>query len=252
MKYNPYSISKIGSYFSCPRKFKFNYIEKVKIDKPKNIALYKGSYKHLLLEKYPNIHNVEFNTNEVFTEEIKEQCYKEVIDFIISDLGEFCLQPQKLIGVEIEFGLDKQLNDCSYYSKDALFRGKIDNVVIQNNTLVLIDYKSGKYKEPQYQSNEQLMLYAIWYFQKLDYIDFIDGYFVYIDKDNGEYKKNQCYFKREHLDTYKTHFLKKIIEIEKSKDFPKNIVEINKVNPETGDKMTLCDWCDFKELCNKE
>ena len=50
MIYNPYSISKIGTYAQCPKKFDYLYIQKLRGLFSANKALYKGSYIHWMLE----------------------------------------------------------------------------------------------------------------------------------------------------------------------------------------------------------
>lgn len=50
MLYNPYSVSRLNTHDSCPKKFKLFYIDKIKIKGEPILALEKGSFSHFILE----------------------------------------------------------------------------------------------------------------------------------------------------------------------------------------------------------
>ena len=128
MKYSPYSFSKISLFEQCPLKFKFNYIDKIGVFVP-NLALERGSYIHTLLENDTKDKPTKFKFN-IATKEEQLQCIDVFIEFKKSDLGQRYLEVPAL--AEVEFGMkiiDGALVPCSYYDKEALFRGKIDHMI---------------------------------------------------------------------------------------------------------------------------
>lgn len=79
------------------------------------------------------------------------------------------------------------------------------------------------------------MMYAIWAFRKYPDVDIIEGTYVYVEH-NTEHK---YIFKREYLQNYVDSYSKKIVNIEREKEYPKNI-------------NRLCEWCDFQSICDKD
>lgn len=131
MKFAPYSYSKISSFVSCPRKFKYNYIDKLGIFKPSE-ALEKGSRVHQLLENFEEIKETKVLPKFKFSvtpPEKQKAVDKVAFDFMKSDLGRLYLTKCDVIGDEVKFGLDKKLNPIGYYDKAAIMRGAIDKLV---------------------------------------------------------------------------------------------------------------------------
>jgi hypothetical protein len=56
MKYTPYSYSKMDTFEKCPRRFKYQYIDKIKVPQEHNEHLEKGKCINLLLEHNGDIH----------------------------------------------------------------------------------------------------------------------------------------------------------------------------------------------------
>jgi hypothetical protein len=46
-----FSNSKIGTFETCPRQYKFEYIEKASVEKPIGVELFLGNAVHRVLEK---------------------------------------------------------------------------------------------------------------------------------------------------------------------------------------------------------
>lgn len=222
MKYAPYSFSKLSTYKQCSRKFKYQYIDKLPVKFVETEALKKGKAIHKILEHYP----IEVNTNNN---------YKEIANnFINSDLGKKYLNLESVR--EYKFGIDKQLNPCSYNDKSCLLRGFIDFICKINNELYLIDFKTGKYKDEKYQDYSQLLYYAIYFFQKEPNISKIKISYVYVEHDNLE---NIMELDRQYLDNYKIDLLKLINSAEYDTSFNKT-------------KTKLCDYCNFLDFCQKD
>lgn len=234
----PYSFSRISTFMSCPKKFEFSYILKPKIEEKPQIALQKGSYIHHCLELYPTAPSAFFNLNQEQIEEyngiIKNYLNSEIN---IKILSEIC------IGKEIDFGLTKDFKMCNFNNSSALMRGSIDRLNMHGNNqdkLHVIDYKSGKAKEEKFQSYMQIMLYAIWIFRNpvFSTVQEVLGSYVYVEHN----KINSKIFYRNELFYYIEEYIKII----------KNVEQAGKTNIFPKKETKLCDWCDYKKMCNAE
>lgn len=117
-KYAPYSFSRLSTYKSCPRKFKYAYIDKAPRDYTDRTALLKGGAIHSILEHHP----------DQSTHKLAHKYQKIVDSFLSTDLGKKYMSRQSIR--EFNFGLDVNLNVTSYSSKDAVFRGSVDYICI--------------------------------------------------------------------------------------------------------------------------
>jgi len=224
MKYTPYSFSKLATHKHCNRKFKYNYIDKAPKDKMDMTALLKGGAVHSILEHYPN--------------ETKHKLapkYQHIADkFIATTLGEKYLTQDSIR--EFSFGLTKELTPTEYSDKQALFRGFVDFICTINDVLHLVDWKTGKYKDPKWQEYDQLMFYAIYFFKRYPTIDTIKISYVYVEHEGME---NDITLERQFLDNYVEQLISLIHNTENDTEFKKN-------------EGRLCDWCEFKTHCNAD
>lgn len=125
LKFAPYSFSRISTFQTCPRKFKYTYIDKA--DKqPQNMEpLLKGGAVHHILENYP----------KPSTHKLAPQ-YQHIVDeFLRTDHGRKLMFRDSTR--EFDFGLDSNLMPCSYNSKDAIFRGSVDYIFIENDEKII-------------------------------------------------------------------------------------------------------------------
>lgn len=232
LKFSPYSYSKISTYKSCPKKFKYQYIDK--IGKFESFpALVKGSTIHYIIE------NLKLDQS-LYTDEMKQNIsdYPETIDIVMnfrnSDLGKkYLLDIDKEPIQEFKLGLTKTL-DTNSYNKESLFNGIIDYICVKSGELYLVDWKSGKYRDNRYQDYNQLLYYSIYFFQKYK-IQKINISFVYVEHN----LENDIELDIKYLDNYKRELLSSIKTIEEDTDFLEN-------------KSRLCDYCGFYELCFPE
>ena len=228
MKFAPFSFSKIHLFEQCPLKFKYNYIDKLGIFEP-NLAMERGLAIHDFLENHVKNKKTDFKFR-IATQEEQEECLDIFINFKKSDLGMKYLEvPGE---AEVEFGmkiLDGILACCSYYDSDALFRGKIDLMIMNITTINSIDYKTGKvsgFPQPL-----QLVMYAVYLFNKYPNVDVVRTCFVYVEHTNEE----KVYeFHRSHLNALTKKVLEKIVNMENEEDFNKKISK-------------LCEFCEFKK-----
>ena len=221
MKYTPYSFSKISTYKTCPRKFKYCYIDKVKKNKIDMTALLKGGAVHSILENYP-----EKSTHKLAPK------YQHIVDeFIQTDLGKKYLNEESIR--EFGFGLTEDLTPTIYSDKSAIFRGWVDYICTIDDLLYICDWKSGKAKDPKWQEYDQLMFYAIYFFQRYEKIDRIKISYVYVEHKDCE---NDILLERKYLDNYKKDLLDSISKIEMDEVFDKK-------------PSLLCEYCEFKDHC---
>lgn len=224
MKYAPYSFSKLSLHEQCNRKFKYRYIDKVKPQKQDMTALLKGGAVHSLLENYPNP-----STHKLAPK------YKHIFDdFLQTKLGQDYLNIPSIR--EFAFGLTKDFEPTEYKSKDAIFRGYVDYICTKDNVLHLIDWKTGRLKEQKWQSYDQLMMYAIYFFQRYPNIDQIKISYVYVEHAEAE---NDLLLERKYLRTYKDSLAGMIISTEQDIEFKKC-------------PSKLCDYCEFQYHCDKD
>ena len=228
-KFKPYSYSKISCFNSCPKKFKFQYIDKIKVQQNMD-ALIKGTTIHYCLE------NLNLKIDQ-YTEGMKNNIKKfpdilEIIDkFKNSELGKKYLYKIKTKPIqEFKFGLTESLEPTSY-GKDALYYGIVDYVCIleQNGSdlLHICDYKSGKYKDQIYQDYNQLLFYAIYFFEKYK-VKEIKISFIYVEHN----LENDLILNIEHIEHYKNELMNNIKNIENCVDFKNN-------------ENILCNWCPY-------
>jgi len=222
MNLAPYSFSRLSTHKQCPRKFKYGYIDKIEPEKTDRTALLKGAAVHSILEYYPNVSSHKLAPK-----------YSHIVDnFIKTKLGSKYLSSDSIR--EFDFGLTKDLSVCEYSDKNALFRGSIDFICKLDDVLHLIDWKTGKYKEPVFQSYDQLTFYGIYFFKRYENIQKIRISYVYVEHGDHE---NDIVLERAFLSTYISNLKELIQNIETDKIFPKKISK-------------LCDYCDFRTHCS--
>jgi RecB family exonuclease len=230
MKYNPYSVSRIGTFNTCPKKFKLQYIDKIRIESEQRLALDRGSFTHEILE-----HNFDYSIkpklNHIFTQEEADKVINIVKKFRKTNLGK---NIEKLINMdtsvrEEDFAFNKKLELVDFYDKTSWFRGSADGYNVSFNQPLIWDYKTGKDKsEDEFFGDEQGMLYSIYLFLKFPEVLNIKVVFVFIEYSTSK----SFYFERSKLKEYLRFFYDKTINIENTEIFKENI-------------SALCEYCDY-------
>lgn len=230
MNFAPYSHSRLDEFRHCPHKFKLKYIDKVKVPFVTGLALYRGSYMHERIEHHYN--EINFDTNEVFTQEEKDKCDIIIENFKNSEIGQYYYNKhgahEEEFGLKVVYG---KLQVCDYNDSDAWVRGKIDYSYFEGPKLTIVDWKSGKSKvgDTKYFTNDQMTMYAVWAFTKFPELQELDTAFVYIEHNN-ERKET---FYRSNLKEYVKKLFLDTKACENGERYPKV------VGP-------LCNFCDFK------
>lgn len=248
--YKPYSHSKINNYKQCPRKFKYNYIDKLPKEWKYTIPLERGSLIHLIFEHSRDLKKIqaekefkEIMERKVLDKEAIKGCFQVYDNFIQSKAGKQLLSKKKLFN-EMPLGLDYNLNIMEYnpddkeLKKELFLRGYIDSAVVAegktSDTLIVIDWKTGKSKTQEDQDWSQLLWYAIGLFSKMPFNKIIMCY-AYVEHD----KLNLKTVHRDEIDKYKQALWDTVDIIENDTEFNKN-------------ETYLCDWCDHRHYCAQD
>lgn len=234
MKFTPYSFSKQDTFYSCQNKFHLKYIQKIR-GKSVNPALEKGSFIHLAIEediKKPEPWLPEF-TFELMDEKAQDEVMvlaKKILSSDYQNNLRNISSKADYVGIEEGFGFDFNW-DANGYDKTYklnIIQGFIDLCMVKGKTGVVIDHKTGKYKDPKWQSYEQVMLYALWMFKKFPELENVKCVYNYVESD----QRNTKTYTRTEMGFLEKKFKDKLQKIESTKKFEKNITK-------------LCNWCDF-------
>ncbi len=250
------SPSSINTFNQCPRKYYYQYIEKLET-KP-NIHLVRGNVMHSVLENFfktdisrlSDNFEVELRTiaHELLRKFWNEKKDKfdsldledEQIDFFYSDsetmLNNWMDNFVAKLGKQENFtdGFKKLTpnTEVHYLSDNHQVQGYIDAIHESPEEVVLIDYKTSK---KDYMSSEyklQLAIYALLYYEKhgvlpskvgVDFLKFNEK-MIEVDESMVEYAKEEV--SKVHRNT----------KSQAKEDYSKN-------------PTPLCNWCDFYELC---
>ena len=237
MKYNPYSVSKIGAFKKCPMSFKLNYIDGIRRYNASK-ATVRGSYLHDLLEHYPDIDKakispvIEYNhLNPNDTVDIHE-CIKVYEKFTLSTV--FKNLPQLVR--ELDFSIPSLIDlDVSgdFYNNDAVLRGSADG--FNDEHRLIIDYKSGKDNSLNKTFGLlQAQVYALAMFASdQDNLEPVTVRFLFIEHNTS---------------------LEHVIEFEGLINAIARELKPIETATEFNCKVTaLCDWCVYKDKeCTKE
>lgn len=262
-----FSFSQISMFKNCQRSWYYRYIEKLPV--VLGPQLKKGSQVHLLLEHFEtfknlkssnietsNFSNVEMLNDENFKNfnEFEKQDFLEafnnpevfqiVENFSNSELGKIILSRKSIR--EFEFMFNEKI-EPTFEKESSIFIGYIDRINIFDGQIELIDYKTGKYKEPKFQDFSQLLIYAVYIFQRYNFKK-INLRFVYVEHN----LENSITLNYNDYEIHKFMLLNDIQNI-------LNLLEISKISNEEKFEISnfkcsvkkLCNWCDFKEFCQE-
>lgn len=238
-----FSFSNIELYKKCKLAWKRRYIDKLEPNIKINSHLEKGSKVHLILEYYEDFLDLEEDSNLV--KEWKEQFEytnlntilkspeAEIVrNFAKSDLGIDILSKKSKREETIMF--NSEIEPYFGDTETCKFIGFIDRINVSDH-LELIDYKTGKYKDQQYQHYDQLIIYALYMFLRFTTLEQIKIRFVYVE----HLKENTLELDRKMINYWKNYLKEMINTIENTNNFEPNF-------------QPLCPWCEYVLMCNPQ
>ncbi len=255
-----YSHSQIGTYLTCPLKWKYDKIDGLgRTTKESSLALILGSAVHSALEfvykqrtnlKTPSIEQMFERYEAVFQKECKET----TTEFLDEEITMFLERGKtylswywsvyypfdQAITMSVEQSFSIKLDD------EVSFSGYIDRIDIQGDRLILIDYKTNKQLEPDDADThrQQLTLYALGMQQKYGKkFTTIEARLIYLHLQ----KEVQRTVSPEDLEQVRNWYLDNAQRIDTAKDrYTKE-----PTNPEIFPALVgkHCDYCPFQMIC---
>lgn len=229
MKFKPYSFSKIHTFKSCRKQFKYSYIDKIAVDRdytdPKFFV--RGRFIHAYIaDRLKGGQGLLSGYQEVEVHD-KLDLINKADRVFENDYINMTFE-YDITGVERNIKLCENLMPTT--TKDFLIKGYIDYFAVHKSIAVIVDWKSGKsHENPSY---EQLELYAIWLLEKYNDITEVDLIFYYIEHDEFRLKT----ITQKEIKEFKNKLLNQINDIEVEEDFLPN-------------PSTHCTFCPYFTQC---
>ncbi len=205
------SPSSINTFLQCPRKYYYQYIEKLPTSP--NINLIRGSIAHSTLEHFfkQDLAGVDENNYKeeficviqriffvqwgAYSEELKvlglskkelKFYFEETLMMIVNWCGyfieEITLMLEKKGNIEAAFNAIKPLTEQEYNSETMLVHGFIDAIKFVDNEVHILDYKTNSVSEIKESIKIQLGIYSLLYQEKHERLPDKVGVFFLRDK----------------------------------------------------------------------
>jgi len=246
------------TFKNCPRKFKFNYIEKPDITRKQSIEAFMGTMVHESLEKlytdakYNKLNSLEeifVYYNELWDKKYSPQTTEIIRKDFTSDnykkLGQDYLSlyydthkpfnQGKTLGLEQEITI--RVFDPDTQSNYELI-GFIDRLTLLSDDVIEIhDYKTNMIPKTQEQVDEdkQLALYSIAIKQSFPFVKRVDLVWHFLSV-GIELRSQKTDLDLENLKKEVIKIIKNIENAKESDEFPTN-------------PSALCEWCEFRSIC---
>lgn len=244
-----FSNSKIGTYETCPLQYKYQYLDRVKVEQEDTVETFLGSWVHDALEKLYRDLSFEkllslkeiityFNkkwkenwnsTIKINKKEYTQENYRKMgVKYITDYYNRYKPFNQgKVIGIET--------TDLLEIEDGYRFHIRIDRLVDMGNGVYEVhDYKTNNSlpKQQKLDEDRQLAMYSLWV--KLNFRDCkkirLVWHFLAFDKEMESFRTI------EQLEKLRKEVVEEIKNIEKTKEFPPN-------------ESALCNWCAFQSIC---
>jgi CRISPR/Cas system-associated exonuclease Cas4 (RecB family) len=204
----------MATFNKCPAKFKFNYIDKVKVEFIVSPAMERGTEIHNSLEAFMNGHS----------EHLHPDIHEHYGQFFFSLRETYTCQP------EYKWGIDEDLAPCGYDHPDVMVRGFMDlRFVPEDERVQVFEYKTGKiYPE----HTQQQWLYGVVTLLELPDQDGVDVTAVYLDQKQNK----KIYYPASMMFEYRPALLREIETIENT--------PLEEFIPKP---QWSCKWCQFSK-----
>lgn len=207
-KIKAWSFSRYNVFAQCPGKAKLLYIEKMK--EPSSAALENGTAKHAEMENFLK-----------GRQPLPDWVHAKVVDFCVKLAAE---KP----AAELEVAFNREWKPVDWFSKDAWARIKIDALSKQGDTVRIIDWKTGKVRDGEY--DEQLELYALTALLMFPTVNLVSSALVFVD--HGVVIQGEQ-FTREDLSTLLKRWEDRVTPMLEGTEFPYT-------------PNSYCKWCHFR------
>jgi CRISPR/Cas system-associated exonuclease Cas4 (RecB family) len=215
------SFSRLSDYEQCPLKFKQKYIEKSYPDDSNNPAFAKGNAIHKQLEDYVVYLSSTDKDNKPSMTTVTQAVTPMIDKLYTASNGN--IFPEKQIAV------DQNWEACTWFDPPHVvkYRAIIDCLVFLNDEeLLIIDWKSGKVREYEDGPTTQLKLTAVILFSLYPKIETITSSYMFV-----EHKKTvSVKFSRDQLEDMRAAFDDAHKTVNLATDFPHK-------------KNRYCNWC---------
>jgi len=165
------SWSRLSSYLECPMKFKAQYIDKDYPDDSDNVHFARGNRIHKQLEKYINHKKGQGDMPSMSAE---AQNAIPLIDNIFDN--------NDTVVAERQLAIDQSWVKCDWFAKPAVvrYRGIVDMLAIKDDTMLSVDFKTGKFREYA-DGHGQLHLSTAILFSVMPNVNVITNSYVFVD-----------------------------------------------------------------------
>ncbi len=245
-----YTPSKLNEYLNCPLKYRFVYVDKLE-KKTEGIEAFVGTCVHEALEKMLALEKdygrePSYKAAERLYFEAWDRLYHPDVvirrpDLTLEDYkrrGQIMLENYFRIDSEHDFGRVVDLERTLYFQVDGTqFRGKIDRVQRDGDTVHIIDYKTGTRAKSQKEADDdiQLALYELGIRGAYPDARSVELHWFML----GQSEVVTSMSDEEARQRLVERVCSLAAEIESTTDFrPK--------------ESALCGWCDYQEECAEE
>ena len=247
-----FSNSRLGTYEQCPLKYKYQYIDKIKVEEAKTVEAFMGSCVHETLEKlYRDLKLQKRNTQEDLLKFYNDLWAKNWSDDIKIVRKEYTADNYRKTG-------EKCIAD--YYNKYAPFKERVLGIETEeyvnldpegefkwnvrmdrldyagDGKYEIHDYKTAGYLPKQEQADEdrQLALYSLWVKENFRDAENVELVWHYLAFDRELRLRRE----RSDLERIAAEAAATVRAIESCEDFPAR-------------ESALCGWCELQAYCPK-
>ncbi len=250
-----YSFSQIQTYLKCPLSYKYRYIDEIIPPKEDSLELILWNTVHKSLEylykqinvfKTPNLETLLEYFDTIFDKEIENKNFEQNDIENFQSRWKYYLKKyyennkpfdqNKILAIESNINFELQ--------NWAKFRWKIDRLDINNDKIIVIDYKTNKTLPPDDNQNynEQIILYSYWVLQK--YWKQFKNISWKIEFLHFEYSKNI-----EINQDILNNTIKKYTDIINEIEFKKSQLKNWNENVFDAKESWLCRFCAYQQIC---
>jgi len=201
----PVSYSGLNMYDTCPRSFKYKYIDKEPVKNPPTREtapkMFRGSDIHKSIEDF-----LKGQTNKVHAEILQHNSF-------ITELR------TKGATAEDEFAFDKTWSRVAFDDPIAIIRGKFDAMICKENSLVIYEWKTGKvYPEHKIQRNLYGLAGLLLYPEYKKVI--VQTYYLDLDLKRKANTSSKSEYGRNQLLSYQWLWERKINKVQPPQPYP--------------------------------